>query len=219
MSVAGTDRPPTALLAIASSADGGDDRSLIALPGRVACERSVHGGACDAEQVAEFGGAVFARLRNPTRCASWRGLSLGCLPRNRPLAFAIFIPSRVRSRMRSASIMWTPRSPQGLSPRRRPRGSPVVSPSGDHVVGGVHGHPARRGLEAASEFEFGFEEVRLQPVHRVGVQPVLTQRLCRRAGQRDLGGVVSVEGVLVLLFPGRVGQAGIEDRHVRGAMP
>jgi hypothetical protein len=30
-------------------------------------------------------------------------LSLGCLPRSRPLAFATFMPSRVRARMRSAS--------------------------------------------------------------------------------------------------------------------
>jgi hypothetical protein len=38
-----------------------------------------------------------------TRCASWRGWSLGCLPRRRPLALATRMPSRVRSRMRSAS--------------------------------------------------------------------------------------------------------------------
>src|SRR5664279_5404841 len=38
-----------------------------------------------------------------TRCALWRGLSLGCLPRSRPLALAILMPSLVRSRMRSAS--------------------------------------------------------------------------------------------------------------------
>jgi hypothetical protein len=30
---------------------------------------------------------------------------------------------------------------------------------------------------------------------------------------------VPVEGVLVLLFHGGIGQAGTNDRHVRGAMP
>jgi hypothetical protein len=34
---------------------------------------------------------------SPTRCASCIGLSLGCLPRKRPLALATFMPSRVRA--------------------------------------------------------------------------------------------------------------------------
>src|SRR3954452_10812481 len=38
-----------------------------------------------------------------TRCASCFRLSLGCLPRSRPLAFATFMPSTVRSRIRSDS--------------------------------------------------------------------------------------------------------------------
>jgi hypothetical protein len=47
---------------------------------------------------------VYSPERNSAmRCASWRGLSFGCLPRSLPLALAIFIPSRVRSRIRSAS--------------------------------------------------------------------------------------------------------------------
>jgi hypothetical protein len=42
-------------------------------------------------------------LCNSTRCASCFTLSLGALPRSRPLALAIFMPSRVRLRVRSAS--------------------------------------------------------------------------------------------------------------------
>ena len=41
--------------------------------------------------------------RRATRCASCRGLSLGYLPRSRPFAFATFIPSRVRNRIRTDS--------------------------------------------------------------------------------------------------------------------
>jgi DNA invertase Pin-like site-specific DNA recombinase len=44
--------------------------------------------------VAEFESDLI-RLRSATRWASRRGLSLGCLPRNRPLALATFMPSRV----------------------------------------------------------------------------------------------------------------------------
>ena len=55
-----------------------------------------------------------------TRCASWRGLSLGCLPRSRPLALATRMPSRVRSRMRSASNSATMASTLNSS---RPTGS------------------------------------------------------------------------------------------------
>ena len=52
--------------------------------------------------------ATSAMLYSPvrtreTRCASWPRLSLGCLPRRRPLALATFMPSRVRSRIRSDS--------------------------------------------------------------------------------------------------------------------
>ncbi len=36
-----------------------------------------------------------------TRWASWRGLSLGCFPRSRPLARATFMPSRVHYRWRN----------------------------------------------------------------------------------------------------------------------
>ena len=43
------------------------------------------------------------RCTSETRCASWRRLSLGCLPRSRPLASATLMPSRVRSRIRSDS--------------------------------------------------------------------------------------------------------------------
>ena len=35
----------------------------------------------------------------PESCIAWLGFSLGCLTRIRPLAFATFIPSRVRSRI------------------------------------------------------------------------------------------------------------------------
>ena len=72
-------------------------------------------------------------FNNATMWASCRGFSLGCLPRNRPLAFATFMPSRVRSRMRSASIIWTGRSPQ-VSSRRRMTGRPTGSPFGDRGV-------------------------------------------------------------------------------------
>ena len=36
-------------------------------------------------------------------CASCRWFNLGCLPRKRPLALAIFIPSQVRNRIKSDS--------------------------------------------------------------------------------------------------------------------
>jgi len=41
--------------------------------------------------------------RVPTLPGLLHRLSLGCLPRSRPLAFATFMPSRVRSRIRSDS--------------------------------------------------------------------------------------------------------------------
>src|SRR5664280_2550572 len=41
--------------------------------------------------------------QSSTRCASWAGLSLGCLPRSRPLALATFMPSLVRILIKSDS--------------------------------------------------------------------------------------------------------------------
>ena len=52
--------------------------------------------------------ASSAAVYSPVACAATRrasslGVSLGCSPFRRPLALAIFMPSRVRARMRSAS--------------------------------------------------------------------------------------------------------------------
>ncbi len=41
--------------------------------------------------------------------------------------------------------------------------------------------------QAVAEFEFGLEEVGLQPVHGLRVQPVLAQRLRGRADHDHLG--------------------------------
>lgn len=61
-----------------------------------------------------------------------------------------------------------------------------------------------------AEFEFGLEEVGLQPGHRLGVEAVLAKGFGGRAGQGDVGSEVAVEGVLVLLLDGGVGQARID---------
>jgi hypothetical protein len=64
-----------------------------------------------------------------------------------------------------------------------------------------------RRAQAVAEFELGLEEVRLQPRQRFGVEAVLAQCVGGRPGEGDVGSEVPVEGVLVLLFNGRVGQA------------
>ena len=45
----------------------------------------------------------FPESCSSSRCLVWLGFNFGCLPRSRPLALATFIPSRVRSRIRSDS--------------------------------------------------------------------------------------------------------------------
>jgi hypothetical protein len=64
------------------------------------------------------------------------------------------------------------------------------------------------------KFELGVEEVGLQPRHGFGVEAVLAERVGGWSSEGDIGGEVSVEGVLVLLLDGRVGQRRVDDRHV-----
>jgi hypothetical protein len=65
----------------------------------VALQGAVDDGASDAEEVGQFGGAVSALPQEVHQVASWRGLSLGCLPRSSPLALATRMPSPVCSRI------------------------------------------------------------------------------------------------------------------------
>jgi hypothetical protein len=53
-------------------------------------------GAADAKSSATSAVLYSPLCTRETRCASWRRLSLGCLPRSRPLPLATFMPSRVR---------------------------------------------------------------------------------------------------------------------------
>jgi len=69
--------------------------------------------------------------------------------------------------------------------------------------------------QAVAELELGLQEVGLQPVDRVGIQPVLAQRLCRRSGEGQARAELAVQRRLVLRFDGRVGQAGVDQRHRR----
>lgn len=52
--------------------------------------------------------------------------------------------------------------------------------------------------EAVAEFEFGLEEVGLQPGHGVGVEAVVAQGGGGRSGQRPCGGLVAADRGLVL---------------------
>ncbi len=61
--------------------------------------------------------------------------------------------------------------------------------------------------QAVAEFEFGLEEVSLQPGHGLWIEAVLAQGLSGGAGEGDVGSELAVQGVLVLLFDGGVGQA------------
>src|SRR3979409_520364 len=54
----------------------------------VALLGAVDGGASDTEQVGQFGGAVLTGVQQADQMCFLPGLSLGCLPRSRPLAFA-----------------------------------------------------------------------------------------------------------------------------------
>ena len=68
---------------------------------------AVHGGAADAEGLGDLESAVLAAVDQRHEVGFLAAVELGCLPRNLPLALATFIPSRVRSLIRSDSIMWT----------------------------------------------------------------------------------------------------------------
>lgn len=103
-------------------------------PVALSLDGAVDGRAAHAEEVGDLGGGVLAAWTRETRWASWRRLSLGCLPRRWPLALATFMPSRVRSRIRSDSIMWTPVSCQGSS-------GPTDPP--DSVLSTARGRPDR----------------------------------------------------------------------------
>lgn len=83
----------------------------MAAPALVAWPQPVNGavdrGSSDAEEFGEFGLGIWAEVVQFKQMFGLVGLSFGCLPRSRPLAFATFIPSRVRSRTRSASTSAT----------------------------------------------------------------------------------------------------------------
>ena len=64
---------------------------------------AVDSGAPDSEELGDLCGAVLAAVHEGNQVGFLFRLSLGCLPRSRPLAFATFMPSRVRSRIRSDS--------------------------------------------------------------------------------------------------------------------
>jgi hypothetical protein len=66
-------------------------------------ERPVHRRAGDAEQLLQLAGGALPRPMQGPRWGCCFGLSVGCLPRSRPLARATFIPLRVLIRARSAS--------------------------------------------------------------------------------------------------------------------
>ena len=78
-------------------------RQCGALACDVALDGSVHGRAGDPEQDAELRNAVLAGAMKSDQVGLLATLTLGCLPRKRPLAFATLMPSRIRSRMRSPS--------------------------------------------------------------------------------------------------------------------
>jgi hypothetical protein len=63
----------------------------------------VDGGTSYAEQVGEFSGAVVPAVEQSHQVRFLPVVQLGLLTRKRPLALATFMPSRVRSRMRSVS--------------------------------------------------------------------------------------------------------------------
>lgn len=65
---------------------------------------AVDGGARDGEQLGELGAGVLPARQSSTGCASCAGLSLGCLPRKRPLALAIFMTSLVLFLYRTCSL-------------------------------------------------------------------------------------------------------------------
>jgi hypothetical protein len=98
-----------------------------------------------------------------------------------------------------------------------------VVAGGEELRAGQHevalARPLGRGAQAVAEFELGLEKVCLQPRHRFGIEPVLTKGVRGRACERDVGSEVAVEGVLVLLFDGWVGQGRVDDRHVGRRVP
>ena len=60
--------------------------------------------AADTEELGDLEGAVLAAVYQQDEVSFLTGLSLGCLPRRRPLVLATFMPSRVRSRIRSDQL-------------------------------------------------------------------------------------------------------------------
>lgn len=73
------------------------------------------------------------------------------------------------------------------------------------------------GAQTVTQFEFGLEEIRLQPGHRFRVESVLAECLRGGTGERGVA-EVAVEGVLVLLFNGQVPKRAVDDRHIRGSV-
>jgi hypothetical protein len=71
----------------------------------------VDGGAADAEELSDLGGAVLAAVHQRDQVRLLAAVGFGCFPRSRPLALATFIPSRVRSRITSDSIIRRRRPP------------------------------------------------------------------------------------------------------------
>lgn len=81
---------------------------------------AVDDGSADAEEVGELSGAVLAGLEQLHQMCFLTRVELGLLAAKPALGLATFMPSRVRSRIRSDSIMWTPVSCQGSSGAHRP---------------------------------------------------------------------------------------------------
>jgi hypothetical protein len=72
-------------------------------PGSHPLDGPIQRGSPDAEEFGDLSLTVGAEVVQLQQMICLVGFSFGCLPRSRPLAFATFIPSRVRSRIRSAS--------------------------------------------------------------------------------------------------------------------
>jgi len=62
-----------------------------------------------------------------------------------------------------------------------------------------------------AELKLGLEEVGLELGHGLGVETVLTERVGGGAGEDGVWAQVTVKGVTILRFDGRVGQRCVDD--------
>ena len=122
-----TRRPPTTAV---SAACPRLLQSCVGWPrlGPVALQGAVDGGAGDAEQVGELGGAVVALPVEVHQMGFLSGVELGLLTAQLPLALATRMPSRVRRRMRSDSNSATAGRQRLAQPGALPvcAGQPVI---------------------------------------------------------------------------------------------